>query len=136
MKTIKQFLLVSLCGLMFVSCGNKSDDDDGTKVVKRKFELSQLQEAGLYLSKASNTFSDEIYIACDEDQVATASTRKALLLELHDWVEGTEGSLSLDGQSISEYAVQRLAQSAYEKFDGMEDDDSTCPSVVLSISTI
>jgi hypothetical protein len=136
MKLFKQLVLVLFCSVIFVSCGSSGDDDDVTKTVVKKFDLSQLAEAGLLVGKRAGTYTDELYIACNEETVATASERRSLLMGLHSWVDNTSGSLTLDGESVSEYSVQSVAQAAHDTFDGMSDDDTTCPTFMLSTESL
>lgn len=81
-------------------------------------------------------FSTDLVISCDESINATAKERRALLLDLYDFVNDSEGTLSLDGEYISKYSVKSLAQDAHENFDGMDDNDTNCPTIVLSTETI
>lgn len=133
MKLFKQLVLVLFCSVIFVSCGAPEDEDN---VVEKKFSLSQLKDAGLLLGKAPGAVLDNLFIACDENTVATASERRSLLMKLYRWVDNTSGSLSLDGESVSQYSVQSVAQTAHDTFDGMDDDDTTCPTSILSTESL
>jgi hypothetical protein len=133
MKLFKQWGLVLFCSVIFVSCGAPGDEDN---VVDKKFSLSQLKEAGLLLGRTPGAILDNLFIACDENTIATASERRSLLMELYSWVDNSTGSLSMDGESVSQYSVQSVAQTAHDTFDGMDDDDTSCPTTILSTESL
>lgn len=128
---IPVFILSSLL-LLTTSCGKPEEE-----VVTETFSLSQLKEAGLpfYTDTSKSGSSSSIYLYCDDSKPERADKRKQLLSELYAWIDDSAGSLSLDGKNVSGATIKTLAVEAKKEFDGVDDDDMTCPNGTGSLAS-